>query len=186
MRTRRRIYSCFPAAMVGLSVAECTLEDYMKRRWALPVSLVSLVVVGVALQACARPAPLKPEGRYRVESVFSKGKAWMEFKGEEFWYLTGTEGDRVSHFTVSNGKILLESLGGFEGVGFFVKPARDGGILLYLDSASPGGHELLASVAGEEADDADTVNATATAFNGAIRKAIYGVFKEYPCIKLMR
>jgi len=110
----------------------------------------------------------------------------MEFKGEEFWYLTGTAEDRAERFTLSQGKILLGRFGGFEEVGFSVKTGRDGEILLYLDAESPGGRELLATIAGEEPGDSGAVNSTALAFNRALRRAIDGVFRDYPCMTLTR
>jgi hypothetical protein len=157
---------------------------------ASPVLMISLLITATAM-ACIGCAPMKNivlDGRYRVESVFSTRKQWMEFKGLDFWYLAGTADDGQSRFAMTGDRVRFDELGDFQNVEFHARRGRDGSILLYLDTDLPGGQALLDSVAGGAATGGEDVETSETAlnFNRALRKEVEGLFRKYPSMKLYR
>jgi hypothetical protein len=159
----------------------------MKKRISMWLILMTAIIYGVCFfEGCARARAPNPEGRYRVESVFSGGTAWMEFKGDTYWYLAGTAADGQALYSRTAKGIHFAEFGGFENVDFFIKDGKGGSILFFLDLGSSGGRGMLESITGTELEAGDGMNETAAAFNRAIRKNMETLFRRYPFMKLYR
>jgi hypothetical protein len=159
----------------------------MKKRISMWLILMAAIVYGACFfEGCALGEAPSPEGRYRMESVSSGGTAWMEFKGDTYWYLAGTAADGAAGYSRTAKGIHFDEFGGFEDVDFFIKGGKGGSLRFFLDLGSPGGRELLESIAGTEPEAGDGMNETAVAFNRAIRKSMKSIFQNYPFMKLYR
>jgi hypothetical protein len=150
------------------------------------IPLAAIVYGAFFFGGCAPASPLSLEGRYRMESVYSGSTAWMEFKGDTYWYLAGTPADGEAGYSRTAMGIHFDEFGGFEDVDFFMKRGKGGSILFFLDVESAGGREMLESITGTEPEAGAGVNETAAAFNRAIRKNMVDLFLRFPFLKLYR